>query len=149
MKKRLILTSIISICLVIILMLGTTYSVFVTSNVDEDLNVYKTGTLDVTYTLSEDNVTFTSKMPVSEDEVIKLKPYRITVNNTGNVAYKFNLVLTDTTATDKIDYQYIMTKVGKLESKSLSDCTNNIIKEVKSHLRNLKGENYGLHLYYF
>lgn len=129
MKKRLILTSIISIVLVVVLMIGSTYSIFVTSNVDEDLNVYKTGNLDVTYTLSEENVTFTSNLPVSEEDVIGIKPYRITVNNVGNVAYKFDLVLEDMTATDKIDYQYIMTKVGDLEAVNLSECEGNVIRE--------------------
>ena len=129
MKKRLILTSVISIILVVTLLIGTTYSIFVTEHIDENLNVYTTGNLDVTYTLSEDNVIFTNNMPISEDDVIYIQPYRITVNNVGNVAYKFNVILNDTTATTKIDSQYIMTKVGKLDSKSLADCTNNIIKE--------------------
>lgn len=129
MKKRLILTSVISVFLIVILMIGSTYSVFNSSNVDEDLNVYKTGNLDVTYTLSEENITLTSNLPVADNDVIFVKPYRIVINNVGTVPYKFNLILTDATATNVIDYQYIMTKVGKLEAKPLADCTDNIIKE--------------------
>lgn len=41
----------------------------------------------------------------------------------------FDLILEDTTTTDIIDYQYIMIKVGYLESKSLSSCADSIIKE--------------------
>ena len=46
----------------------------------------------------------------------------------GNVDYKFNIILTDTTATDNISYDYIMTQVGKLDPISLSSTTSNIIK---------------------
>ena len=128
MKKRLILTSVISIILVVVLLIGTTYSLFETSNTDDNLNVYQTGVLDVTYIASADKITFSTVSLENEDDIIIIPPYRITVKNTGNVAYKFDLKLNDTTATDTIDYDYIMTKVGKLEPKSLSDCNNNIIK---------------------
>ena len=127
-KNRLVIVSILSICLVLILLIGSTYSLFVTSNVDENLNVYKTGVLDVTYTLSEDNITLTNSVPTSEEDSVYLKPYTIKVKNDGNVAYKFNLILNDTTATDKIDSKYIMVKVGKLTPVRLSACNNNIIK---------------------
>ena len=73
MKKRLILTSVISIILVITLLIGTTYSIFVTEHIDENLNVYTTGNLDVTYTLSENNVIFTNNMPISVDDVIYIQ----------------------------------------------------------------------------
>ena len=46
----------VSISLVLVLLIGSTYSIFMNSNVDENLNVYRTGNLDVTYTLSENNV---------------------------------------------------------------------------------------------
>ena len=129
MKRRLILTSVISIFLIVILFIESTYSIFTSSTIDEDLNVYKTGNLDISYTISEDSVTLTSKLPVAADKVMTVRPYQITVTNIGNVAYKFNLKLTDTTATNKIDSQYIMTKVGQFEPKSLNECTDNVIKE--------------------
>lgn len=128
-KTRLIIVSLISIFMVLILFIGSTYSVFTSSSVDDDVNVYKTGVLDVTYTLSEDNISFTTDMIVPDDEVLVMKPYRITVSNVGNVPYKFDLKLIDTTATNVIDSKYIMTKVGELESKALVDCKDNIIKE--------------------
>ena len=78
-KIRLVVTGVISIILVSILMLGSTYSLFSTSNVDEDLNVYKTGNLDVTYTLSSANVKLTDSTPTSLDDSIYIEPYRITI----------------------------------------------------------------------
>lgn len=127
-RKRLIVIGTISIILVCMLFIGTTYSIFTSNDIDPNANVYTTGNLDITYTLSSDNINFTDATPVSDDKVEEIKPYRITVNNMGNVDYKFNIILTDTTATDSINYDYIMTQVGKLDSISLSSTTNNIIK---------------------
>lgn len=128
-KKRLIITSLISIFLVVILMLGSTYSIFTTTDTDEELNVYSTGNLDITYTLSSDSISLTESIPISEEEANSIVPYTITVTNNGTVPYMFDLILEDSTSTDVIDYQYIMTKVGKIAAKPLSSCTNNIIKE--------------------
>ena len=130
-KKRIIITSTISLILVAILMIGSTYSIFTSTRIDEEANVYKTGVLDVTYTLSEDNVTLSNSIPMDEEEADGIWPYRITVTNNGTVPYKFNLILNDTTSasSNTIDYKYIMTKVGYLQPKSLYECENNIIKK--------------------
>ena len=127
-KEKYIFLGIISIFLVVILLMGNTYSLFKSSNVDEDLHVYKTGVLEVTYTLSDDNVMIDTKSSTSLEDSEYINPYRLIVTNTGNVAYKFNVILSNTTASNVINSQYIMTKVGKLEPVSLVNCTNNIIK---------------------
>ena len=126
-KKRLIVTSVISIILVSILMIGSTYSLFNSTDVDQEANVYKLGELVVTV---EDagNVTLDVSRPISNQRIPTITPYRITVKNSGTVAYKFNVILEPTTATDEINHQFIMTKVGQLDPKQLSDCSNNIIK---------------------
>ena len=132
-KKRLIITSVISIILVSILMLGSTYSIFTTSDTDEELNVYATGNLDITYTLSSENVTFTDHMPTTVEDSIWIKPYRVTITNNGTVPYMFDVILEDVTATESINSKYIMIQVGKLAPKRLSECevvdSKYIIKE--------------------
>ena len=127
MKKRLIMFSLISLILVGVLFLGDTYSIFTTEDIDENANVYTTGNLNISYTLSEDNVTIDDSSPLNDEEAIKVTPYRINIKNIGSVAYKFNILLTDTTSNDKINYDYIMTQVGKTTPNSLSSCKNNII----------------------
>lgn len=127
-KKRLVITSVISIILISLLFIGSTYSIFTTGDIDENQNVYTTGNLNITYTLSEDNVMLEDITPTSVDDSIRIKPYRITVTNTGTVDYKFNVILTDTTASNKIDTSYIMTQVGKYEPVTLTSTTNNILK---------------------
>ena len=128
-NSRLIIFSFISIILVSTLLIGNTYSIFMSSNVDEDLNVYTTGNLDIKYSVSEDSVTLTNNVPTSIEESLSIKPYRVTVTNFGSVAYKFDLILNDTTASNPVDYQYLMVQVGKLEPVKFSDCTNGVIKE--------------------
>ena len=128
-KNRLIITSLVSIFLVTILLVGSTYFIFTSSYIDEDMNVYTTGNLNITYTLSSSNVQITDITPRTEEEADSVIPYRITVKNTGTVPYQFDSVLNDTTGTNVIDYQYIMTKVGYLGAKPLSECNTNIIKE--------------------
>ena len=55
-QKRLIFTSVLSILLVSILLIGSTYSIFNSTDIDEEKNVYKTANLDITYTLDNGNV---------------------------------------------------------------------------------------------
>ncbi len=127
-RKRLIITSVISIVLVSILMIGSTYSIFNSSDMDEEKNVYHTGSLMVTV-VDSGNVAISDSTPLSKQNGVLITPYRITVKNEGTVPYKFNVILDPTTATDEINHQYIMTKVGDLEPKRLDTCTNNAIKE--------------------
>lgn len=126
--KRLIFTSLLSIILVCMLLIGTTYSIFTTGGIEENTNVYKTANLDITYTLSADNIKLESNIPTKSEDSIYIKPYRINVSNKGNTPYKFNIILNNTTATSPINSDYIMTQIGKEEPKNLSSYQNNIIK---------------------
>ena len=125
-KKRLIITSVISIILVSILFIGSTYSIFTSSDIDENLNSYTTGTLSVSVE-GGNTVNLEDSLPTSSENAGKIIPYRIVVRNTGNVPYMFNVILADTTAGEVIDYKYLMTKVGKLEDKSLDSCTETTV----------------------
>ena len=129
MRKWLVITSLISIILICILFIGSTYSLFTTQDIDENANVYKTGNLDISYITSSDNLTINNSNPLTDEESKKISPYRITVTNKGNVAYKFNLLLTDTSTGRTIDYEYIKVQVGKLTPVTLKSCQDNIIKK--------------------
>ena len=127
-NKRLIITGIISIILVLVLFIGNTYSIFTVNESDPNTNVYTTGNLDIVYELSSDNVKFTDSKPISEKEIDYVDPYRIKVTNSGNVDYKFDVKLEDTTATSVINYDYIMIKVGKHDPIPFSKAKNNVVK---------------------
>lgn len=128
-NKRLYITIIISVVLVSILFISNTYSIFTSENADPNSNVYTTGNLDITYEIENGDVKFTDSNPISSGDVSNITPYRIKIINSGNVSYKFNVILEDTTATEVINYKYIMVKVGKYDAIALSDTHDNIIRE--------------------
>ena len=126
-QKRLIITGLISIILVSFLYIENTYSVYTSKAPDEETNVYKTGNLDIEIIGTEK--TINNILPTNNENSNKLIPYRISVINKGTVPYKFNVILEETTSSNKINNQYIMTKVGSLDIISLDKCQNNILKK--------------------
>ncbi len=125
-QKRLIITSLISIILVSVLFIGSTYSVFTTTSPDEEINSYKTGNLDIEVTGADQPIE--NILPTSIEKSDEINPYRISIKNIGTVPYIFNIILEETTSTNQINHKYIMTKVGVLDPISLEECDNNIIK---------------------
>lgn len=128
-NRRLVVTIFITVFLIFVLFLSNSYSIFTSENADPNTNVYTTGNLDITYEVDDNNIKFTDSKPISEKDVISVSPYRLKVTNTGNVDYKFNILLKDTTATSVINYKYIMVKVGKYDSISLDSTHDNVIRE--------------------
>lgn len=125
-RKRLLTTSMIAIILVSILFIRNTYSVFVSTAPDEEINVYKTGNLNIEVT--GDDKAIDNIHPTNEKESNQLEPYHITVKNNGTVPYKFNIKLDETTSNNGINHKYIITKVGTLKAKTLEECPSNILK---------------------
>lgn len=126
-NKRIIITSILSIILVCFLFIGNTLSIETIEKVDPNLNYYNTGSLDITYDTSDQDIILNNSYPLSYEEAMKLTPYRISVHNNGNVDYKFDLVLLDETKTTSIDNKYIMIQIGNNEAFSLDSVSDNVI----------------------
>ena len=126
-KKRLVVVSFIAIILVAILFLNQTYSIFTTTDVDENTNLYGTGTLKISFQNNENAIKLIQSSPISDEEASLMEPYKIVLLNEGNVDYKFNLVLSDTTASDRIDTKYIKLKVNDGEIVRLSECKDMVI----------------------
>lgn len=128
-NRRLIVTCLVSVILVCILFIGNTLSLETVQEVDENLNYYSTGNLDIVYQVSDREVVLNNSYPISYEEALQLDPYRITVYNKGNVNYQFSLILEDVTETNKIDYQYINVQVGVNDPVRLDSATDNIIMD--------------------
>ena len=73
-KKRLIITSLLSIFLVTILLIQSTYSIFTTTEIDENSNIYTTGDLNITYKVSTTSIQFTDITPMTEEEADSVIP---------------------------------------------------------------------------
>ena len=124
-KTIVALTFTIAIIFTTIAMSGSSYALYVNKDygTTED---YTTGLLDLTF---DENTTLTlaSAFPISDEEGLASDPYILKVTNTGNLTYKFNIELLDTTSTNLIDNKYIKIKVDDGDIYTLN--TTNILSK--------------------
>ncbi len=124
-KTIVVLTFTIAIIFTAIAMSGSSYALYVNKDygTTED---YTTGLLDLTF---DENTTLTlaSAFPISDEEGLASDPYILKVTNTGNLTYKFNIELLDTTSTNLIDNKYIKIKVDDGDIYTLN--TTNILSK--------------------
>ena len=124
-KTIVALTFTIAIIFTAIAMSGSSYALYVNKDygTTED---YTTGLLDLTF---DENTTLTlaSAFPISDEEGLASDPYILKVTNTGNLTYKFNIELLDTTSSNLINNKYIKIKVDDGDIYSLN--TTNILSK--------------------
>ena len=124
-KTIVALTFTLAIIFTAIAMSGSSYALYVNKDygTTED---YTTGLLDLTF---DENTTLTlaSAFPISDEEGLASDPYILKVTNTGNLTYKFNIELLDTTSTNLIDNKYIKIKVDDGDIYTLN--TTNILSK--------------------
>lgn len=96
-KKNIrVVTITLSIILVLIALLTTTYALFTNETVADNKESYTTGLLSITATSKTENISLASALPITDEEGIKTEPYIFTITNVGNVDYKFDLKLLST-----------------------------------------------------
>ena len=126
-KTIVALTFTLAIIFTAIAMSGSSYALYVNKDygTTED---YTTGLLDLTF---DENTTLTlaSAFPISDEEGLASDPYILKVTNTGNLTYKFNIELLDTTSTNLINNKYIKIKVDDGEVHTL-DTSNILSKDI-------------------
>ena len=124
-KTIVALTFTLAIIFTAIAMSGSSYALYVNKDygTTED---YTTGLLDLTF---DENTTLTlaSAFPISDEEGLASDPYILKVTNTGNLTYKFNIELLDTTSTNLINNKYIKIKVDDGDIYTLN--TTNILSK--------------------
>ena len=126
-KKLTAFTLALAIVFTTISMSGSSYALYVNKDygTTED---YTTGLLDLTF---DENTTLTlaSTFPISDEEGLASDPYTLKVTNTGNLTYKFNIELLDTTSSNLISTKYIKIKVDDGDIHTLS-ATNILSKDI-------------------
>jgi len=99
----------LAIMFVVVSLSGTTYSLFFNSEVTNNFT-YTTGLLDLQ--INEDKqIVLSNAFPTIDSEGMKTKPYELTITNTGNVPYLFDLKMLSTTEENVIDNKYIKVMV--------------------------------------
>lgn len=87
---------VMSIILVLIAFFAASYALFTNETTSTDINSYTTGLLDVTAKSKTDKISLTSALPITDEVGIQTEPYIFTVENIGNLDYKFDLKLLST-----------------------------------------------------
>ena len=127
MKRNLVLLLIIACVFTVMSMSGNTYALYVNKDYGSTED-YTTGLLDLTF---DDNTTLTlaSAFPISDEEGESSDAYSLKITNTGNLTYKFNVELLDTTSENLINNKYIKIKIDDGEVHTL-DTSNILSKDV-------------------
>jgi len=99
----------------------TTYSLFLKSDETEKFN-YNTGLLDLEF-IETKPIKLENAFPTKDSDVSG-EPYQITIKNTGNLAYIFDLKMLSDTDDNRIDYQYIKVKVNDYLPHTLASNNN-------------------------
>lgn len=127
-KKAKIAVIITSIILVIIALTTSTYALFTSQQRAANKSAYTTGLLSVSATSKTNSISLSGELPKSDDEGISGTPYTFTITNNGNLDYKFDIKLMST-SDNPISSNYIKIKIDDNNITTLSQLSNNIIKE--------------------
>ena len=124
MKKRILL--IISIFVVVLILFSSSYALLFKSNQTEKQE-YTTGMLEITSETLSGSVTLNNPLPMSDSDGENTTPYVFRITNTGNLTYKFNIMLLSTTTNNQISSNYIKLKVNNESITTLNSLTDGII----------------------
>lgn len=127
LNKKIVLL-IVSILTVVIILMNSTYSLLADTKTT-DLQSYTTGILEISSSTTNNSVTLTNGVPMTDEDGANSIPYTFKIQNTGNLTYKFDVKLLSTTATNLIDAQYIKIKVNDNPVQTLSSLTDGKILE--------------------
>ncbi len=127
MERNLVLLLIIACVFTVMSMSGNSYALYVNKDYGSTED-YTTGLLDLTF---DENTTLTlaSAFPISDEEGENSDAYSLKITNTGNLTYKFNVELLDTTSENLINNKYIKIKIDDGEVHTL-DTSNILSKDV-------------------
>ena len=124
MKKRILL--IISIFVVVLILFSSSYALLFKSN-QTDKQEYTTGMLEITSETLSGSVTLNNPLPMSDSDGENTTPYVFRITNTGNLTYKFNIMLLSTTTNNQISSNYIKLKVNNESITTLNSLTDGVI----------------------
>jgi len=135
--KRDTIILVVSIVLVLITLIGSSYSFFFEVKTSDTDNTYVTGYLEISFESTSGQINLSNTVPKTESEGEDLTPYVFKVKNTGNLNYKFDLKLLSDTAVItedgcediQLSQSFIRVKLNDNASVLLSDTTNGVIAE--------------------
>ena len=118
----------LAIMFVVVSLSGTTYSLFINVNETNEF-IYNTGVLDL-QVVEDEQINIVSAFPMIDSDGMKGEPYSLTIKNTGNLPYLFDLKMLSSTDNNVIDSKYIKFQVNDGKSKTLYSVSNVIASDV-------------------
>lgn len=114
----------LAIMFVVVSLSGTTYSLFLKEDVTNEF-IYNVGMLDLQF-VEDEQINIQNAFPMIDSDGMKLEPYKLTIRNTGNLPYLFDLKMLSSTDENLIDMRYIKYQVNDGKPNTLY-ASNNII----------------------
>lgn len=121
----------ITVLFLLVSLSDTTYSLFLKSDSTEEFT-YNTGLLDLQF-IEDKQLNLKNAFPMNDSEAEKLEPYNLTIKNTGNLIYYFDLKMVPSEKTNIIDSKYIKVKVNDNLATNLAYTDNTIISNIIIH----------------
>lgn len=120
---------ILSIALVVIALVTSTYALFSTDSYGANPNSYSTGLLLIEANSKSENISLTSALPMTDSEGVLSTPYVFTITNTGNLDYEFNIEL-HSTGDENTTFlpQYIKLQIDNGDVVTLGELPGGVIK---------------------
>ena len=131
MKTKKIYIIAIAVLFLLVSLSDTTYSLFLKSDSTEEFT-YNTGLLDLQF-VEDKQLNLKNAFPMNDSEAERLEPYNLTIKNTGNLIYYFDLKMVPSDKTNIINSKYIKVKVNDNLANNLAYTNNVIISNIIIH----------------
>ena len=126
----------ISVIVMVLIIIGVSYSLFMQVDESNDVQVVESGTLVLS--ANKGNTITTNNVPLSDIEGLGSEGYTFSVKNNGTLGYLYNLYINNKASSNPLEYEYIkisfddgpVTKLSDLEvdsEKGLILLANNYI----------------------
>ena len=126
----------ISVIVMVLIIIGVSYSLFMQVDESNDVQVVESGTLVLSS--NKGNTITTNNIPISDIEGLGSEGYTFSVKNNGTLGYLYNLYINNKASSNPLEYEYIkisfddgpVTKLSDLEidsEKGLILLANNYI----------------------
>ncbi len=126
----------ISVIVMVLIIIGVSYSLFMQVDESNDVQVVESGTLVLS--ANKGNTIATNNVPLSDIEGLGSEGYTFSVKNNGTLGYLYNLYINNKASSNPLEYEYIkisfddgpVTKLSDLEvdsEKGLILLANNYI----------------------
>ena len=95
----------ISVIVMVLIIIGVSYSLFMQEDESNDVQVVESGTLVLSS--NKGNTITTNNVPLSDIEGLGSEGYTFSVKNNGTLGYLYNLYINNKASSNPLEYEYI------------------------------------------